>query len=51
MKEVSLKSAYMIFPHFIRTLTNDDLKHELDLLYILHLKKLPTKNENIITKS
>jgi hypothetical protein len=26
MTTVSLKSAYLIFPHFLRTVTNDELK-------------------------
>jgi hypothetical protein len=43
MKKVSLRSAYLIFPHFIRTVNNDDLKVELDSAFALSLKRLPAK--------
>jgi hypothetical protein len=50
MKNVSLKSAYLVFPHFIRTVTNDDLKEELNLIFVRALKKIPFKFENLLSK-
>ena len=41
MKNISLRSAYMVFPHFVRTVTNDDLKDELNDVFVRALKKIP----------
>lgn len=51
MSNVSLKSAYHIFPHFLRTISNDDLKEELNALFVDEMKKIPFKNSNIISQS
>jgi hypothetical protein len=50
MKNVSLRSAYMVFPHYIRTVTNDDLKEELNGLFVRALKKIPSKHDNLLNK-
>ena len=41
MKNISLRSAYMIFPHFVRTVANDDLKDELNDVFVRAVKKVP----------
>jgi hypothetical protein len=50
MKGVSLKSAYLVFPHFIRTMTNEDLKIEINEIFVRALKKIPSKYDNLINK-
>lgn len=48
MKNVSLKNGYLILPHFVRTIVNEDLKFELDREIGLQMKNLPFKYECLI---
>jgi hypothetical protein len=50
MSNVSLKSAYHIFPHYIRTVANDDFKEQLNDVFVRALKKVPSKYTNILSK-
>lgn len=50
MSSASLKSAYNIFPHYLRTVTNEDLRNTLNDIYLEYLKKIPFQNENLISK-
>lgn len=50
MKKVSLKAAYEIFPHFIRTLPNEDVKEDFDYEYVKTLKSLPFKNKCLLSR-
>ena len=49
MKKISLKQAYEIFPHFIRTVQNESIKLELDHEYVLSLKELPSKYNSLLS--
>ncbi len=40
----------MVFPHYIRTVTNDDLKEELNSHFVRALKKIPSKHGNLLNK-
>ena len=50
MKNVSLKSAYEIFPHYLRTIINEDIKQELNEVFVRALKKLPSKEQSLLNK-
>jgi hypothetical protein len=50
MKKVSHRSGYLIIPHFIRTITNEDMKIDLDQAFVRALKKLPSKTESILMR-
>lgn len=50
LKPVGLKLAYNIFPHFLRTITHDDVKNNLDLEFLRNLKQLPFKNDKSLLK-
>ena len=50
MKKSSLKAAYEIFPHYIRTLNNEHAKAELDQEYSRCLKKLKMKNQCLLSR-
>ena len=40
MKKVSLRAAYEILPHYIRTIANEHAKEELDNSFSKYLKKV-----------
>ena len=50
MANSSLKSAYLIFPHYLRTIPNEDVKDTLNLIFVQNLKKVPSKQTNILGK-
>lgn len=50
MKKVSLRAGYEIFPHYIRTVQNEDAKDELDYEYTKTLKKIPAKTKCMLTR-
>ncbi len=43
-KPAGLKLAYNVFPHFLRTVTHEDVKYKLDEEFLKCLKQLPSKN-------
>ena len=51
MQNVSLRTGYMVFPHVIRTFTNEDLKETLDFEFLKNLKKLPSRHNSLVTRS
>lgn len=50
MKKVSLRAGYEIFPHLIRTFTNEHAKVELDQEYARSLKKLKMKHSCLLSR-
>ncbi len=50
MKPAGLKLAFNVFPHFLRTITHEDVKHRLDEEFLRALKQLPTKSDNSLLK-
>lgn len=50
MKKVSLKTAYEVFPHYLRTVQNEDAKEELELEYLKTLKKILPKTKCMLSR-